>query len=351
MPRRTAIGLDIGTSVVRAVELSFGRSGITLERFGQLVLPPDAVHDGQVVDSEAVAKAMRKLWSATKLTPQAGRARGREPAGDRAPAGAAVARPERARREPAVPGAGPAADAGRPGRPRLLPGRGAHRLERRPHPQGPAGRRRPRDRPRQRPGRRARPAWPSRESTSRRSRSCGRSGARRGQRSRPKPSSTSAPGSPTSSFTAGECRGSSASCSSAARTSPTPWPSSSGCPLAQAEVLKQQAGRVGTEEGLEDLIGSVSRTAQDFVTEIRGSLDYYAASNPNAPIERLVVTGGGSRLEGILDRLAAATRISVTAGDPMGSLRIGDTGLDDAQLQFVTPLAAVPVGLALGAIR
>jgi hypothetical protein len=35
----------------------------------------------------------------------------------------------------------------------------------------------------------------------------------------------------------------------------------------------------------------------------------------------------------------------------MGSLRIGNTGLDDAQLQFVTPLAAVPVGLALGAIR
>jgi type IV pilus assembly protein PilM len=124
-----------------------------------------------------------------------------------------------------------------------------------------------------------------------------------------------------------------------------------GVPLAQAEVLKQQAGRVGVEEGLEDVVRSVSRTAQDFVTEVRGSLDYYAASNPNAPVERLVVTGGGSRLEGILDRLAAATRITVTAGDPMGSLRVGDTGLDDAQLQFVTPLAAVPVGLALGAIR
>src|SRR3712207_2396343 len=68
MPRRTAIGLDIGTSVVRAVELSFGRHGITLERFGQLVLPPDAVDDGQVVDAEAVAKALRKLWSATKLS-------------------------------------------------------------------------------------------------------------------------------------------------------------------------------------------------------------------------------------------------------------------------------------------
>jgi type IV pilus assembly protein PilM len=124
-----------------------------------------------------------------------------------------------------------------------------------------------------------------------------------------------------------------------------------GVPLAQAEVMKQQAGRVGVEEGLEDVVRSVAHTAQDFVTEVRGSLDYYAASNPTAPIERLVVTGGGSRLEGILDRLAAATRLPVTAGDPMGSLRIGDTGLDDAQLQFVTPLAAVPVGLAMGAIR
>jgi type IV pilus assembly protein PilM len=122
-------------------------------------------------------------------------------------------------------------------------------------------------------------------------------------------------------------------------------------PVPEAEVLKQQLGGAGFDEGLEDVVRTVSGTAQDFVTEIRGSLDYYAASNPTAPVERLVVTGGGSRLVGLLDRLSAATRLPVTAGNPMGSLRIGRTGLDDAQLDFVTPLAAVPVGLALGAIR
>src|SRR5919202_4779569 len=68
MPRRTAIGLDIGTSVVRAVELSYGRSGTTLERFGQLVLPPGAVLDGQVVDEDVVAASLRKLWQATDLS-------------------------------------------------------------------------------------------------------------------------------------------------------------------------------------------------------------------------------------------------------------------------------------------
>jgi type IV pilus assembly protein PilM len=128
-----------------------------------------------------------------------------------------------------------------------------------------------------------------------------------------------------------------------------------GVPLAQAEVMKQSVGRGAGDSGFDaalgDLVRTVSATSQDFVTEIRGSLDYYAASNPAAPVERIVVTGGGSRLDGILDRLAAAARLPVRAGDPMAHLRIGRTGLDDAQLSFVKPMAAVPVGLALGAIR
>jgi type IV pilus assembly protein PilM len=65
MSTRTAIGLDIGTSVVRAVELSLGRAGITLERFGQVVLPEGAIAEGQVVDPEPVVNSLRRLWSAT----------------------------------------------------------------------------------------------------------------------------------------------------------------------------------------------------------------------------------------------------------------------------------------------
>jgi len=65
MAQRNAIGLDIGTSVVRAAELSFGRAGITLERFGQVVLPDGAVRDGEVVDPESVVSGLRQLWGAT----------------------------------------------------------------------------------------------------------------------------------------------------------------------------------------------------------------------------------------------------------------------------------------------
>ena len=45
------MGLDIGTSGVRAAELSNGKGGATLERFGQVALPPGAVRDGEVGES------------------------------------------------------------------------------------------------------------------------------------------------------------------------------------------------------------------------------------------------------------------------------------------------------------
>ena len=47
-------------------------------------------------------------------------------------------------------------------------------------------------------------------------------------------------------------------------------------------------------------------------------------------------------------RLQAMTRVPVEVGTPMNSLQVGRTGLSPEQIAFVEPLAAVPVGLALG---
>ena len=86
-----------------------------------------------------------------------------------------------------------------------------------------------------------------------------------------------------------------------------------------------------------------------FVDEVRGSLDYYLASSGSSPISRLVLTGGGARLSGLVQRLQATTRIPVEMGMPVNRLTVGRTGLSPEQIAFVEPLAAVPVGLALGA--
>lgn len=58
---RTVIGLDIGRTAVRAVELQSGR-GASVRRHGSVALPPGAVEAGVVTDPHAVTTALRRLW-------------------------------------------------------------------------------------------------------------------------------------------------------------------------------------------------------------------------------------------------------------------------------------------------
>lgn len=55
------IGLDIGSTAVRAAELSVSAQPVVL-RAAQLPLPPGAVENGEVRDPEAVADTLRQLW-------------------------------------------------------------------------------------------------------------------------------------------------------------------------------------------------------------------------------------------------------------------------------------------------
>src|SRR4051794_31553881 len=67
------IGLDIGTTAVRAAQLDFGGGGPggrtqpTLVRYGEVPLPLGAVRDGEVTDQAVVSHAIRELWARTKF--------------------------------------------------------------------------------------------------------------------------------------------------------------------------------------------------------------------------------------------------------------------------------------------
>lgn len=117
-----------------------------------------------------------------------------------------------------------------------------------------------------------------------------------------------------------------------------------------AEVMKQKIGLQPQPDDDPTTVGTIEEAALEFVDQVRGSLDYYNASHPENPIDRVSVSGGASCLPGLLDQLSAATRLAVVPADPMATLTMGNTGLDDEQLSLVQPLSAVPVGLALGAI-
>ncbi len=59
---RSVVGLDIGSSAVKAVELKAVGKGFRVAAFGSEPIPPDTIVDGAIIDSAAVAEAIRRVF-------------------------------------------------------------------------------------------------------------------------------------------------------------------------------------------------------------------------------------------------------------------------------------------------
>jgi type IV pilus assembly protein PilM len=64
---RTVIGLDIGSSAVKAVELKPSGKGYKVTAFGAEPVPPDAIVDGAIIDATSVADAIRRVFDSHKF--------------------------------------------------------------------------------------------------------------------------------------------------------------------------------------------------------------------------------------------------------------------------------------------
>ena len=64
----SVVGLDIGSTAVRGVELSgANKTKPTLLRFHEILLPPGVVVKGEVVEPEILVTALKRLWSEGKF--------------------------------------------------------------------------------------------------------------------------------------------------------------------------------------------------------------------------------------------------------------------------------------------
>ncbi|MCM3880419.1 MAG: pilus assembly protein PilM [Vicinamibacterales bacterium] len=59
---RSVVGLDIGSSAVKAVELKASGKGFRVAAFGSEPVPPDSIVDGAIIDGTAVAEAIRRVF-------------------------------------------------------------------------------------------------------------------------------------------------------------------------------------------------------------------------------------------------------------------------------------------------
>jgi type IV pilus assembly protein PilM len=63
---KTIVGLDIGSSAVKAVELKPAGKGYKVTAFGAEPVPPDAIVDGAIIDAGSVADAIKRVFEGNK---------------------------------------------------------------------------------------------------------------------------------------------------------------------------------------------------------------------------------------------------------------------------------------------
>jgi type IV pilus assembly protein PilM len=116
----------------------------------------------------------------------------------------------------------------------------------------------------------------------------------------------------------------------------------------EAEVRKRH---VVVGEGDDVASRIATEQAEQFVDEIRSSLDYYQAQTGSSRLGGVVLTGGGATLAGLDRRLEAALRLPVEVGSPFDRWPAKDTVYGPDDLRRVGPSLATAVGLALGGIE
>ena len=116
--------------------------------------------------------------------------------------------------------------------------------------------------------------------------------------------------------------------------------------LSQAENIKKEEGRVAIEESDRNEISDVINTiVEELASEIRRSFDFFKAQSREKQIDRILLTGGSSKLENIDVFLANELGIEVVKVNPFETLQVNVPNTEQLE-EYMYELAGA-VGLAL----
>ncbi|MGH9304504.1 MAG: type IV pilus assembly protein PilM [Acidimicrobiales bacterium] len=116
-------------------------------------------------------------------------------------------------------------------------------------------------------------------------------------------------------------------------------------PLEDAETTKRNLDQPGPH--IRAAAAAAFESSTSLIGEIRSSIEYYASLPGRSEVRSVTVTGGGSRLSGLVQRMQQQLRSHVTVGSVLSRVDCTELHLSAEELARRDPLVAVVVGLAL----
>ncbi len=113
----------------------------------------------------------------------------------------------------------------------------------------------------------------------------------------------------------------------------------------EAEALKLGDVEAGDKQkDLEEIFTSV---CTQWILEIKKAIDLYRSNFPDAPLAKLVLSGGGSKVAGLADYLNQETGIEVVKFNPFNNMKSNKRKIDPEYLKQVGPEMAIASGIAI----
>lgn len=89
----------------------------------------------------------------------------------------------------------------------------------------------------------------------------------------------------------------------------------------------------------------------DLTTEIRRSLEFYRVQSGDINVDRMYLAGGGAKLRGLADAIGDTLGFRVELGDPWLAVSFDENAFDAAYLRSTSAELTVPLGLALRGVN
>ena len=121
-----------------------------------------------------------------------------------------------------------------------------------------------------------------------------------------------------------------------------------GLTFDQAERVKRGMPMPEGSEHRE--IEPILDTVSDILAlEIQKTMDFYRATveDGESAVQKILVSGGGSKLKGLVEFLAKRFEIPTEVFDPFRKIRVDSRGFDPEYMREIVPEMAIAVGLAL----
>ena len=113
----------------------------------------------------------------------------------------------------------------------------------------------------------------------------------------------------------------------------------------QAENLKR--GQGGDGHGPESVTPIISQVTDSVLLEVQKTFDFFKATTSEDHIDRIVLSGGSARVPGLVDAMAQRFETRVEVFNPFHSVSYSPKDFDADFLEEVGPACAIAVGLAL----